>query len=86
MNKRILSAVLCAVLFSNAFSFQTSAASMQSSEIKKSERVTYIITLDCPSLLDYVNRSDVKYKKVNELILSESGREYTKKYWIGRPE
>ena len=79
MNKRILSAVLCAVLFSNALSFQTSAASMQSSEIKKSERVTYIITLDCPSLLDYVNRSDVKYKKVNELILSESGREYTKK-------
>lgn len=44
--------------------------------IPTNEKVTYIVTLEGESLIDTVINSKGKYKNVNELILSDEGKQY----------
>ena len=48
----------------------------ESPEITSNANVTYIVTLKDDSLIDAVLASRGKYKSVNELILSEEGKQY----------
>ena len=66
MKSKIFSIVLSVCLMGTAVPFNVSAKECVEPEANCGE-ATFIVSLDTPALIDFVNASDGRYKKVNEL-------------------
>lgn len=77
MKKQILSVGLALSLIVSSVPLMFSATASGAESITPTgETASLIVTLDAPSLLDYVNESGGAYQNVGELLLSEQGEQY----------
>lgn len=85
MNKRIISSILSLIIIILSFSVSAGAAEQKSlPSACGSQRVTLIVTLSSPSLLDHYNSNKEKFSDINELMLSDEGREQSEKILAGQ--
>lgn len=74
MKSKIFSIVLSVCLMGTAVPFNVSAKECVEPEANCGE-ATFIVSLDTPALIDFVNASDGRYKKVNEFLFTDEGRD-----------
>lgn len=78
MRSRIFGIILSACILGTAVPVNVSAKDNTEAEIKSTEKATFIVSLDTPALIDFVNASDGKYKKVTDLLFTDYGREVSR--------
>ena len=73
MKCKILSVILSMCIFGAAIPLSVSAKEDANNEVRSGE-TTFIVSLDTPALIDFVNASNGRYKKVNEYLFTDEGR------------
>lgn len=73
MKCKILSVILSMCIFGAAIPLSVSAKENAKNEVRSGE-TTFIVSLDTPALIDFVNASNGRYKKVNEYLFTDEGR------------
>ena len=75
MKRKLVGTILSAVIVCGSFFCGTPSAAKELD--LNNEQVTLMVTLNSPSLIEYANDSHNGFGSVTELIMSESGAEYT---------